>query len=161
MSTVTTYLEMTDRGQLRRAECTDPLFCVSEEASGDWRLNKSLYEQVGAKWQWVDKLHWTDEQWRAYATSPGIRTFIARYGGATAGYFELSEENAEVEIIYFGLLPLYIGKGLGGALLTRAIEEAWKLNPRRVWVHTCNLDHNAALENYKARGMIVYKTETC
>ena len=77
-----------------------------------------------------------------------------------AGYFELFEREHEVEIIYFGLAPSFIGKGFGGALLTRALEEAWRMNPNRVWVHTCTLDHAAALSNYKARGMVVYKTET-
>jgi GNAT superfamily N-acetyltransferase len=61
------------------------------------------------------------------------------------------------------LLPEFIGRGLGGALLTSAIEEAWfrrdGIAPRRVWVHTCNRDHPQALTNYQARGMIVYKVE--
>ena len=161
MSTVTTYLEMTSQTQLRPAVCTDPKFSISEETGGDWHLNKALYQRVGSSWRWTDKLTWTDEQWQAYAASPKIRTFIASYDGRTAGYFKLSNDGGEVEIAYFGLLPEYIGKGLGGALLTRAIEEAWRMKPRRVWVHTCNLDHDAALANYKARGMVVYKTETC
>jgi GNAT superfamily N-acetyltransferase len=60
------------------------------------------------------------------------------------------------------LLPEFIGRGLGGALLTSAIEEAWRMSPPiyRVWVHTCDLDHPAALANYQARGMVVYKQET-
>jgi len=64
-----------------------------------------------------------------------------------------------VEIAYFGLVPQFIGRGLGGPLLTRTLEEAWKLGPNRVWVHTCTLDHVAALANYKARGMVVYEAK--
>jgi len=57
------------------------------------------------------------------------------------------------------LLPEFVGRGLGGALLTSAIEQAWSMVPTRVWVHTCNRDHPQALANYQARGMIVYKIE--
>jgi hypothetical protein len=49
---------------------------------------------------------------------------------------------------------------LGGALLSRALEDAWQMEPRRVWVHTCTLDHPAALANYQARGMKIYRSET-
>ena len=65
-----------------------------------------------------------------------------------------------MEIAYFGLLPQFVGRGLGGALLTATIERAWQLKPRRVWVHTCTLDHPSALANYQARGFRIYKHET-
>ena len=74
-----------------------------------------------------------------------------------------AEGAAGLEITYFGLLPEFIGRGLGGALLTSAIEEAWACRrgvvPIRVWVHTCNRDHPQALANYQARGMVVYRVE--
>ena len=65
----------------------------------------------------------------------------------------------EIEIAYFGLLPEFIGRGLGGALLTSAIDNAWAWSPApsRVWVHTCNRDHPSALANYQARGFKIYK----
>ena len=72
---------------------------------------------------------------------------------------ELLTVVGEVEIAYFGLAPAFIGRALGGPLLTRALQEAWKSGPARVWVHTCTLDHEAALANYKARGMSIYQTE--
>ena len=64
-----------------------------------------------------------------------------------------------VEIAIFGIAPKFIGKGYGGALLTAALEEAWRGRPNRVWLHTCTLDHHAALPNYLARGMTVYRVE--
>jgi GNAT superfamily N-acetyltransferase len=80
----------------------------------------------------------------------------------SAGYYELRRDDEDgVEIAYFGLLPEFIGRGLGGALLTNAIEEAWRMSSvSRVWVHTCTLDHPGALGNYQARGMVIYKQET-
>jgi GNAT superfamily N-acetyltransferase len=156
---ITTYLEMTDADQLCPKVCEDPHFRVLEATVRQWRFNRFLYEFVGSDWVWLDKLSWSDEQWRSYVEDENVRTFVAYFDGSPAGYFELSENKHEVEIAYFGLAPAFIGKGFGGALLTRAIEEAWAAKPKRVWVHTCNLDHASALDNYKARGMIVYKTE--
>jgi GNAT superfamily N-acetyltransferase len=156
----TTYLEMTDVTQLRPKACADPRFRVLEATVRQWRFNRFLYEWVGAKWAWNDKLSWSDEQWRSYVEDENLRTFVAYYDGSPAGYFELSEREREVEIVYFGLALAFIGRGLGGPLLTRALEEAWSMTPRRVWVHTCSLDHASALNNYKARGMMVYRTET-
>ena len=81
--------------------------------------------------------------------------------GTPAGYFELARRDAgQVEIAMFGLLPPFIGRGVGGALLTAALRRAWEEGTRRVWLHTESSDHPHALANYQARGMRVYKTET-
>ena len=63
-----------------------------------------------------------------------------------------------MEVASFGVLPQFIGRGLGGLLLTAALERAWEEGTRRVWLHTCSWDHPHALANYKARGLEVYKT---
>ena len=77
------------------------------------------------------------------------------------GFFELlhNPELKETEISYFGLLEEYIGKGIGGYALTEAIRKAFEKNIKRVWLHTCTLDHPNALKNYLARGMTVFKKE--
>ena len=69
-------------------------------------------------------------------------------------------EKKEVEIAYFGLLEEFQNKKLGSYLLSEAIQISFKKNIDRVWVHTCSLDHKNALNNYIARGMKVFKTET-
>ena len=78
------------------------------------------------------------------------------------GYFELifHPENKEVEIAYFGILEEYYGKKLGGYLLSEAIKRAFIFDIKRVWVHTCSLDHKNAFLNYISRGMIIFKNET-
>jgi GNAT superfamily N-acetyltransferase len=81
--------------------------------------------------------------------------------GAPAGFFELkAHADGGVEIAYFGLLPEFIGRGLGKHLLTEAVERAWGLGARRVWLHTCSLDDKAALPNYLARGFRPFHEET-
>ena len=88
-------------------------------------------------------------------------TYVAHFDGQEVGYFELeSQKGGDVEIVYFGLLPDFIGRGLGGALLSAAVERAWEItDTRRVWVHTCTEDHKHALDNYRQRGFILFKTE--
>ena len=156
---VKTYLEMHDPGQLRPKRSTDSRFQVLEASAGQWEFNRFLYHWVGSDWSWTDKHSWSDERWMTYVRSESLRTFVGYRDGSPVGYFELLAEGGEVEIAYFGLTPSFIGKGLGGALLTSAIEEAWRLEPSRVWVHTCTLDHPAALPNYLSRGMLVFRTE--
>jgi len=161
---VTTYLEMRSPEQLRPKRCADARFQIREQTETDWRFNRDLYFRVGEQWEWIDRRAWTEEQWKQYAMAPELRTFAASYDETVAGYYELRQDTeGGVEVAYFGLLPEFIGRGLGGALLTVAIEEAWSrrggIAPKRVWVHTCNLDHPQALANYRARGMVVYKVE--
>ena len=91
-----------------------------------------------------------------------LAEYAAYYDDALAGYYELRpDREGGVEIAYFGLLPEWIGRRLGGALLTNAIEGGWRMEPvpTRVWVHTCNRDHPQALANYQARGLVIYKIE--
>lgn len=160
MTAVTTYyLEMLAREQL----------CPQSDARGvqvmearvkQYPFNRFLYSLVGAPWQWTDKLAWSDEQWQAYAEADDLRTWVAYSDGAPAGYFELQKQGTALEIMYFGLTPAFIGRGIGGYLLSNALQQAWDWQPvSRVWVHTCSLDHPAALANYQARGMRLYRTE--
>jgi len=158
---ITTYLEILSRDQLRPKH-SNARFQVREKTDREWRFNRDLYFGVGEQWEWVDKRSWTDDQWKEYATAPELRVFAGYYDDVLAGYYELRrDKEGGIEIAYFGLLSEWIGRGLGGALLTSAIEEAWRMDPKpsRVWVHTCNRDHPQALSNYQARGMVVYKVE--
>lgn len=153
----TTYLEMRSAGELRPKRHADERFWIGEATTPQWQFNRFLYLTVGAAWSWTDNLGWTDAQWQAYAESDSVRTFVAYYDASPAGYYELRRSADGVQINYFGLLPAFIGRGFGGALLTHALEAAWDMKPDRVWVHTCTLDHPAALANYQARGMKIYK----
>ena len=81
--------------------------------------------------------------------------------GAPAGYTELDrrKEN-EIEVAYCGLVPDFIGQGLGTYFLNWTIDTAWRYRPGRLWVHTCNLDHPRALQTYQRAGFVPYKQET-
>jgi GNAT superfamily N-acetyltransferase len=123
----------------------------------DWR---ALYGEVGREYHWVDRLAWTDDDISAYLRDPALELWVLRSGGETAGYFELrAEPDGAVEVAYFGLLPAFVGQGLGKFLLTRAVERAWARGATRVWLHTSSLDHPSALPNYLARGFSIWKQE--
>ncbi|MEP5567575.1 MAG: GNAT family N-acetyltransferase [Halioglobus sp.] len=153
------YLEMRSRDQLVPGKIAKGLD-IREAGIKRWPLNRFLYQYVGGPWDWKEKLVWSDSQWQAYAESDSLRTWVAYEQGSPAGYFELERQPDDtVELKYFGLAESFIGKGFGGHLLTCAIDEAWRWGQtKRVWVHTCSLDHPGALSNYKARGMQLYKT---
>ena len=139
------YLEMLDPSQLRPRMCDEPGWAV-RPAPRDGTINRVFYCRVGADWTWIERLAWSDDSWSRYVDQPTLSTWIASVGKEPVGYYELDERPATgIEIVYFGLLPGFIGRGLGGAMLTDAICRAWQRKPRRVWLHTCTLDHPRAL----------------
>jgi GNAT superfamily N-acetyltransferase len=155
-----TYLEMRSPGELRGAPVPDPAPEVKRLERCSVELFRFLYTEVGRAHRWTDRLGWSDETIRSYLATPGISIWLMSSNDAPAGYFELRKhEDGSVEIVYFGLLPESIGRGWGKYLLTRAVESAWQLGAERVWLHTCTLDHPAALPNYLKRGFSPVREE--
>jgi len=155
-----TYLEMRDPSELNPALNDDPRIRIEQILDCSISLFRHLYVEVGRNYHWVDRLPWTDEQIRAYLDQPEISLWLLTLDDATAGYFELRRcEDGATEIAYFGLLPEFIGRGLGKHLLTCATQQAWADGANRVWLHTCTLDDKAAIPNYLKRGFRAFKTE--
>jgi GNAT superfamily N-acetyltransferase len=155
-----TYLDMTRRDDLRPARPSAfPVQLVRVDIPCP-ELNRFLYTAVGARWWWYSRLSWDYAQWLSYLDRPDLETWVAYVSGTPAGDFELERQpDAAVELAYFGLLPRFIGKGIGGHLLTLAITRAWEMGAQRVWVHTCTLDHPQALSNYQACGFRIVQVE--
>ena len=128
----------------------------------NFQLNKFFYKNIGKKHKWIDRLIWNEEKWIAYLSSDKVKTYIFKHNDDLVGFFELifHLNRKETEIAYFGILEEYQNKKLGSYLLSEAIKKAFKGNINRVWVHTCSLDHKNALNNYIARGMKIFKSET-
>lgn len=160
MQAVRTYLEMRDANALRPARIDDPTVRIEQVRNCPVSFWRYLYGEVGRQYHWVDRLVWTDAQVREYLDDPAVSLWLLTVDGAPAGYFELKRDGVGgVEIAYFGLLKEFLGRGLGRHLLTEAVDRAWALGATRVWLHTCTLDHPAAVPNYLARGFSVYKKE--
>ncbi len=119
-----------------------------------------LYDTVGAPWRWTDRQELDDEALRVLVQHPEIAVYVLYHHGTPAGFAELDlRRPPDVQLVYFGLMPAFIGRGLGSFFLDWAIREAWRHEPQRVWVHTCTLDHPRALPLYEKAGFARYKQE--
>ena len=157
------YLEIKSIHDLVESESLKQEFSIAIMKPNDFQINKFFYKNIGKKHKWTDRLIWSESEWIKYVSDPKVETYILKVKNDLAGYFELifHINLKEIEIAYFGLLEEYHNKKLGGHLLSTAIRKSFnKKDVKRVWVHTCTLDHENALKNYLARGMKVYKKET-
>ena len=152
-TTTVWYLEMAAPGAL-----------VRREGPGDVRrsgvplgaLNRFFYLEVGRDFDWIDRLGWTGDEWQEWAERTEL--WLVHDRGTPAGYAELEPRgDGSVEVAFFGILAPFRRRGLGGQLLTRAVERAWELGPERVTVNTCELDGPHARAHYEARGFTVIR----
>jgi GNAT superfamily N-acetyltransferase len=155
-----TFLEMRSPSELSQARLPDAVWRVERVLDCPPAFWRFLYAEIGRAHRWVDRLPWSPEEIRTYLADPAVSLWLLTVWGAPAGYFELRRDpDGSIEIAYFGLLREFMGRGLGGHLLTQAVQHAWDAGASRVWVHTSTLDHPNALPNYLKRGFNVYKTE--
>ena len=157
------YLEIKSISELVEGNSPELQYSINLVKPDNFQINKFFYKNVGKNHQWTDRLAWSENEWIKYSSNPNVETYIMKTKEDLAGYFELilHLDHQEIEIAYFGLLEDYHNKKLGGRLLSNAIKKSFeKKNIKRVWVHTCTLDHKNALKNYLARGMKIYKKET-
>ena len=155
------YLEIKSLKDLNEVIAPNRDYLLKLVDQKDFQLNKFFYKQIGRKYNWIDRLSWTDQNWISYINNKNLLTFVLDYKKDIVGYFELifHESKKEVEIVYFGILEEYFGKKIGGFLLSEAIKRSFLLDVKRVWVHTCSLDHKHALQNYLSRGLKIFKSE--
>ncbi|MGH4015810.1 MAG: GNAT family N-acetyltransferase [Pseudonocardiaceae bacterium] len=155
-----TYLEITSPDQLIPGRV--PFADVTLESVDVTALPliRSTHDRVAAPHHWPS-LTWSEQQWLNLLSRPGVRSWIARIGGDVAGLVQLERHTeGDVEIIKFGLVPEFVGRGFGGHLLTLATRLAWEVaGVERVWLHTSSLDHPHALGNYRSRGFRPFRVE--
>jgi ribosomal protein S18 acetylase RimI-like enzyme len=155
-----TYLELGSPAELRPVPSPDPVPRIERVGECPASFYRYLYGEVGRLFRWVDRLTWTDDMVRRHLATPGLSLWVLTWQAAPAGYFELKpHDDGSMEIAYFGLLPEYFGRGWGKWVLSEAVREAWAAGPSRVWLHTCTLDHPAALPNYLGRGFRAVREE--
>ena len=156
------YLEIRSLNELMvKTKPLDDLYLEKVDPP-DFQLNKFFYKQIGKKHKWTDRLVWSDKKWIDYLENSKVNTYILKQNKDLIGYFEqiFDKDKLDCEIAYFGILEEYIGKKMGGYLLSEAIKKSFYIGSKRIWVHTCSLDHKNALKNYLSRGMKVFKSET-
>jgi GNAT superfamily N-acetyltransferase len=156
-----TYLELAAPSDLSRENGSAPEGAeVRRRTPVAPSLFRELYRQVGEPYHWHDRNAWTDAQVAARFHGDRASIWELTVHGARAGFYELEHhDDGSVEIVLFGLLREFAGRGLGRWLLVDAVDRAWAAAARRVWLHTCTLDSPAALPNYLARGFRPFRTE--
>ena len=156
------YLEIRSIKELVAANKPNENINLEKVDPPDFQLNKFFYKKIGKNHRWTDRLSWKDENWINYINNSSVVTYILKNKEDLVGYFEqnFNNQKLECEIAYFGILEEYFGKKLGGYLLSEAIKKSFEKNSKRVWVHTCSLDHKHALNNYISRGMKIFQTDT-
>ena len=160
LTSVRTHLEMRERHELRPAPAPHEAVRIEQVHQCPPSFWRYLYTEVGGKYHWHDRLPWTHDDIARYLADPAVSLYVMWVSGAPAGYFELRvHQDHSVEIVYFGLLDEFTGRGLGGYMLTDAATRAWDAGATRVWLHTNTLDHPAALPNYLNRGFTIIRTE--
>ena len=128
----------------------------------DININKFFYRQIGKDHFWRDRLLWTDKEWKKYINNKSLETGIMKFNDELIGFYEQEFHSSknEVELIQMGILKEFQGKKFGSLLLKYIIHEAFIKNAKRIWVHTCSLDHKHALDNYLSKGFKIFKEET-
>jgi GNAT superfamily N-acetyltransferase len=161
VETVVTYLEMRAPPAERPSPAPRDDLAIVRAESPTVSFYRYLYDTIGADWLWTDRKKLDHAALEAVLADAAVEVWVLWAAGVPAGYVELDRRAAnEIEIAYFGLIPEFIGQGLGTYLLDWAIHRSWSYSPSRLWVHTQTLDHPRALAVYQKLGFVPYKTET-
>ena len=152
-----TYLEMLARPVGRRVPASLEKLALMRAEVSTVSFYRYLYNTVGEPWLWFERRLIDDPALAALIRKPTIEIFVLYVGGVPAGFFELDiAAPRETKLCYFGLIPDFIGRGLGPYLLQAAIDQAWSRPIDRFWLHTSTFDHPKALGVYQRAGFVVY-----
>jgi GNAT superfamily N-acetyltransferase len=157
VETRVTYLEMTapPARPARPAPRSDLEIRLAQRPTVSFY--RYLYAAVGEPWTWTVRRCLSDVELHAILSDPKVEVNVLWVGGVPGGYVELDRRSPpDIEVAYFGLMPEFIGQGLGRYMLDWAIHHAWRMRPRRLWLHTCDLDHPRALDLYRGAGFRIY-----
>ena len=157
---VVTYLEMLERPDRFRVPSPREGFSLRRIRAPSVPFYRELYRSVGEKWYWADRCKMDDEALRNIIHDPRVEIHVLFADQRPAGYAELDmRQSPDIELTYLGIIPECIGMGLGRFLLSNAIDLCWKRETRRLWLHTCSLDHPRALSFYEKAGFRIYRRE--
>ena len=155
-----TWLEMTARPPTPRRAPPATGLSLARAANPPVHFFRYLYDAVGAPHEWTDLHAWSDEEVAAFAQNGAVRLNVAYLGGCPAGFVMLDLRARPVaDIAYFGLMPEFVGRGLGAWLLLEGVHAAWDEGIDRLTVNTCTLDHPAALPLYRKAGFAPVREE--
>jgi GNAT superfamily N-acetyltransferase len=159
MTVKTTYLQMFARPERVVPPPREGLTVVHAEKP-TVSYYRFLYDAVGRDYDWTSRKKLSDAELADLLNDPRLEVHVLMADSGPAGFAELDRRvEGEIELVQFGLMPEYIGQGLGRYFLQWTIDKAWSYGPRRFWLHTDTKDHPAALPNYLKAGFSIYKEE--
>jgi GNAT superfamily N-acetyltransferase len=157
---VVTFLEMTSQPPRTKQRPPVDKVALLRAERPTVSFYRYLYNTVGEPWMWVDRRKLSDEALAAIIHDPRVEISVLYAGGVPAGFFELDRRGKDtVDLVYFGLIPDFLGMNLGPFLLNCAIDAAWAGGARKVTVNTCTLDHPKALGFYQRAGFVPVRQE--
>ena len=157
IAAVVTFLEMRKRPELRPAQPFPPGLQLQPLSHPSVERYRSLFRRVGQDWLWYSRLIMPNDELRTILDDPRVSIYAVRQGERDVGILELDfREPGACELAFFGLTAGNFGKGIGRTLMNEAIERAWSRQIERFWVHTCTLDHPAALDLYRRSGFVPF-----
>ena len=155
LAAVVTYLEMHQRPD---GELPPSPLALARIEHPDPNRYRALFRRVGSRWLWFSRLLLDDGQLAAIIRDPNVELYRVVDEARDAGLLELDfREPGQCELAFIGLVPELAGQGHGRWLLAEAVRRAWRDGVERVHVHTCTLDHPAALGAYARAGFVPYK----
>jgi GNAT superfamily N-acetyltransferase len=156
---IVTALEMTARPPTR-PEVDGALWRLERLVNPDPELYLGLYRAVGATWLWTSRLVLSEAVLRRLLVSPHLEVYRLTSNSGDHGILELDfRQDGDCELASFGLEESLVGQGAGRWLMNRAMERVWAQPMRRFWLHTCTLDHPAALAFYKRSGFTPFRRQ--
>lgn len=160
MPITTTYLEMFSPPERQ----VPPLLggvTVRHVVEPSVEFYRAVYDAVGGRYNWTSRKRLADAALAEILDDPRVEIHELLVNGVQAGFAELDGRiQGEIELKQFGLVPEFIGRGLGRHFLHWVVGRAFCHAARRFWLHTCTADHPGALPNYLKAGFVVYKTES-
>jgi ribosomal protein S18 acetylase RimI-like enzyme len=149
-----TYLEMISPPD--QALCFPDGFSLAREVM-DYEPYMSLYRAVGEPLGWDTRFRLSAQDLTALLMSAASANYVLRRDDSPVGFCEFERQRAgEVELKHFGLIPACYGKGLGLRLLLDALTSEWAAHPKRIWLHTDECDHPAAIHTYQKAGFTIF-----
>ena len=153
------YLEMLHAAHKTVAAPRDGLQVIASQRP-TVAYYRFLYNSVGRDYRWLSRRKLSDDALASIIQDPLNELHVLHVDGTPAGFAELDRRQSnEIELTQFGLIADFIGQGLGKWFLQWTIDRVWSYGPSRFWLHTCSLDHAAALPNYTRAGFSEYKQE--
>ncbi len=156
IAAIVTYLEMRSPPPTSRAEVQEGWSLQSLNSDRD--RYRTLYRRIGEPWLWFSRLAMSDEELTGILDHPEVEAYALHDGRGDIGLLELDfRPEGEAELAFLGLVPGAVGKGAGRFLVNEAIRRAFARPINRFFVHTCSLDHPAALAFYMRTGFTPYR----